>query len=337
MQILQAHVTFPRNAVSIAAIAALAASLSSCGSTDSPSNVRLSAAGATFPAKIYTRWFSDLSKSGGPKVNYQAVGSGSGRKAFIDQTVDFGASDEPMKTSDIAKVTRGVVQIPMVGGTIGFGYNNPACELKLTQKQAVRVAMGKIQDWGELGCPSQKLLWVHRSDGSGTTKAFTSSMEAFSSEWSLGTGKSVKWPIGVGGKGNSGVANIIRQTPGAIGYLNQSYIKGSVRSAALQNLSGEFLQPTLETGATALNGIKLDSNLAGANPNPRTRGAYPIATLTWILAYETGNGPKREVIIEALNYLLSDNAQKKASTLGFVPLKGDILNKARGAIQRIGD
>ena len=212
---------------------------------------RLSGAGATFPSKIYTRWFFDLAKSGGPRVNYQAVGSGSGRKAFIDETVNFGASDDPMKAKDIEKVSRGLVQIPMVGGTIAFGYNYD-CDLKLTQEQAVRVAMGMVKNWKELGCKSGKLTWTHRSDGSGTTKAFTNSMEAFSPTWTLGTGKSVKWPAGDGAKGNSGVAGVIQNTPGAIGYVNQSYIKGNVKAAALQNLSGEFLKPSAEAGAKAL-------------------------------------------------------------------------------------
>ena len=332
--------SFAKKAFILSSVLAASTGLIACGPSDSTSSVRLSGAGATFPAKVYTRWFSDLAKSGGPKVNYQAVGSGSGRKAFIDETVDFGASDDPMKAKDIAKVTRGLVQIPMVGGTIAFGYNKPDCDLKLTQKQAVRIAMGNIKDWSELGCPAEKLTWVHRSDGSGTTKAFTNSMQAFSndsSEWSLGTGKSVKWPAGIGGKGNAGVAGYIRNTPGAIGYVNQSYIKGVVKAAALQNLSGEYLKPTTATGATALNGIRLDQNLAGQNPNPTAKGAYPIATLTWVLAYETGNGSKTEAIKEALNYLLSDKAQNKAPSLGFVPLKGDILNKARAAVNRIGN
>ena len=114
----------------------------------------------------------------------------------------------------------------------------------------------------------------------------------------LGTGKSIAWPAGVGGKGNAGVAGVIRNTPGAIGYVNQSYIRGEIKAAALQNLSGEFLQPTTEAGAKALNGIKLDKNLAG-NPNPKAKGAYPIATLTWILAYETGNGRNTEAIRES--------------------------------------
>jgi phosphate transport system substrate-binding protein len=287
---------------------------------------RLSGAGASFPAKIYTRWFSDLAKEGGPRVNYQAVGSGSGRKAFIDQTVNFGASDDPMKAKDIAKVTRGLVQIPMVGGTIAFGYNYD-CDLKLTQEQAVRVAMGKISNWKEVGCPAGKMTWAHRSDGSGTTKAFSNSMQAFSKTWNLGTGKSIAWPAGVGGKGNAGVAGVIRNTPGAIGYVNQSYIKGEIKAAALQNLSGEYLKPSTESGAKALNGITLDENLAGKNPNPTAKGAYPIATLTWILAYEKGNGRNTKAIQKSLNYLLSDKAQAKAPSLGFVPLKGEILKK----------
>jgi len=296
---------------------------------------RLSGAGASFPAKIYTRWFFDLAKSGGPRVNYQAVGSGSGRKAFIDQTVNFGASDDPMKDKDIAKVTRGLVQIPMVGGTIAFGYNYD-CDLKLSQEKAVQVAMGMIKDWKELGCKPGKLTWTHRSDGSGTTKAFTNSMEAFSKTWTLGTGKSVKWPAGVGAKGNSGVAGVIQNTPGAIGYVNQSYIKGNVKAAALQNLSGEYVKPTVEAGAKALNGITLDENLAGKNPNPTAKGAYPIASLTWILAYEEGNGRNTKAIKQAFNTLLSDEYQDKAPSLGFIPLKGNILLKSRAAVEKIG-
>jgi len=297
--------------------------------------VRLSGAGATFPSKIYTRWFFDYARSGGAKVNYQAVGSGSGRKAFIDETVNFGASDDPMKEADIKKVKRGLVQIPMVGGTIAFGYNYE-CDLKLTQEQAVQVAMGMIKNWEELGCSAGKLTWAHRSDGSGTTKAFTNSMEAFSKTWNLGTGKSVKWPAGVGAKGNSGVAGVIQNTPGAIGYVNQSYIKGNVKAAALQNFSGEFVTPTSESGAIALNGITLDENLAGNNPNPSAKGAYPIATLTWILAYEMGNGKNTKAIQDTFYKLLSDEYQSKASSLGFVPLKGEILKKSIDAVGRIG-
>ena len=193
-----------------------------------------------------------------------------------------------------------------------------------------------LTNWKELGCDDQKLTWAHRSDGSGTTKAFTNSMEAFSPTWTLGTGKSVAWPKGVGGKGNAGVAGVISNTPGAIGYVNQSYIKGNIVAAALQNLNGEFLKPSVEAGAKALNGIELDENLAGKNPNPTAAGAYPIASLTWILAYEEGNGRNTKAIKTSLSTLLSDEYQDKAPTLGFVPLKGDILEKSRAAVERIG-
>ena len=135
---------------------------------------------------------------------------------------------------------------------------------------------------------------------------------------------------------NSGVAGVIQNTPGAIGYVNQSYIKGNVKAAALQNLSGKFLKPSAEAGAKALNGITLDENLAGINPNPTAKGAYPISSLTWILAYEKGNGRNTKAIKQAFNTLLSDEYQEKASSLGFIPLKGNILLKSRAAVEKIG-
>ena len=322
--------SFAKKALLLSSVLVLGAGMSASAAG------KLNGAGATFPAKIYQRWFAELAKSGGPRVNYQAVGSGSGRKAFIDQTVNFGASDDPMKKSDMAKVKRGVVQIPMVGGTIAFGYNKPGCNLKLTQEKAVLIAMGEIKNWKDLGCAPGTLVWVHRSDGSGTTKAFTNSMQAFSSKWTLGTGKSVKWPAGVGAKGNSGVAAVIQNRVGDIGYVKQSYIKGKVVAAALQDKSGEFLKPSVSSGAKALNGIKLDSDLAGKNPNPSAKGAYPIATLTWVLAYKKGNGANAVAVQKAFNYMLSSKAQQQAPSLGFVPLKGDILAKSKAAVNKIG-
>ena len=238
----------PRKAaLSFFSLLAFGLALSAC---EAPSNnaVRLNGAGASFPAKIYTRWFSDLKSLEGPRINYQSIGSGAGRKAFIDQTVDFAASDDPMKDKDIQKVKRGLVQIPVIGGTIAFGYNHN-CDLRLTQEQAVMVAMGEVDNWSQLNCPAGKLTWVHRSDGSGTTKAFTDSMSAFSESWNLGSGKSVKWIAGVGGKGNAGVAGIIRNTPGSIGYVNQSYVRDNIKAAKLQNFSGEFIKPSKESGS----------------------------------------------------------------------------------------
>ncbi|MFM1900096.1 MAG: ABC-type phosphate transport system, substrate binding protein [Cyanobacteriota bacterium] len=325
--------SFAKKALLFSSVLALGAGVSASAAD------RLNGAGASFPAKIYERWFAELAKSGGPQVNYQAVGSGSGRKAFIDQTVNFGASDDPMKKADMAKVKRGVVQIPMVGGTIAFGYNKPGCNLKLTQAQAVKIAMGKITKWQELGCAPGNITWVHRSDGSGTTASFTESLQAFSPEWTLGASKSVQWPgaNAVGAKGNSGVAGVIENKVGAIGYVNQSYIKGKVKAAALQNKSGEYVLPSFTSGAKALNGITLDADLAGSNPNPTAKGAYPIATLTWVLAYKTGNGKDTDALKKTFNFMLSDKAQAQADDLGFVPLKGGILSKARAAVNKIGN
>jgi phosphate transport system substrate-binding protein len=224
----------------------------------------------------------------------------------------------------------------MVGGTIAIAYNKAGCSLKLTQKQTVDIFSGRIRDWKQVGCAAGPMTVVHRSDGSGTTYAFTNSLDAFGG-WKPGVGKSVNWPVGVGGKGNEGVAGRIRQTPGAIGYVNTGFVKANrIQAAALQNKAGKFVLPTATSGAAALNGIKLDSNLAGENPNPAGVNAYPISTLTWVLAYKTGNGAKADDIQKALNYALSSKAQMIADDLGYVPLSGSILNRARLAVKQIG-
>jgi phosphate transport system substrate-binding protein len=296
----------------------------------------INGAGASFPAPIYQRWFQDYSTQSGNRVNYQSVGSGAGVRQFIAGTVDFGASDEPIKASEVAKVKRGVVQIPMVGGTIAIAYNKPGCNLKLTQKQVVDIFSGRITDYKQVGCSAGPMRVAYRSDGSGTTFAFTNSLDAFGG-WKPGVGKSVKWPVGIGGKGNEGVAGTIKTAPGAIGYVNTGFVKANkLQAAAVQNKSGQFILPTAKSGAIALNSITLDNNLAGENPNPSASGAYPISTLTWILAYKTGNGAKTGDIQQALNYALSSKAQLLADDLGYVPLAGSILNKSRIAVKRIG-
>lgn len=296
----------------------------------------LNGAGATFPAPIYQRWFQDYARTSGSRVNYQSVGSGAGVRQFIAGTVDFGASDEPIKVSEIKQVKRGVVQIPMVGGTIAVAYNKPGCNLRLTPKQTVDIFAGRIRDWKALGCAAGPITPVYRSDGSGTTYAFTNSLNAFGG-WGPGVGKAVKWPTGVGAKGNEGVSGRIRQTPGSIGYVNTGFVKANrIQAAAIQNKAGKFVLPTATSGAAALNNIKLDANLAGENPNPPGANAYPISTLTWVLAYRTGNGAKADDIRNALNYALSSKAQSIADDLGYVPLSGSILNRARLAVGRIG-
>jgi phosphate transport system substrate-binding protein len=298
----------------------------------------INGAGATFPAPIYQRWFIDYAAATGEKVNYQSVGSGAGIRQFVAGTVDFGASDEPIKSKEAAKVKRGVVQIPMVGGTIAVAYNKPGCKLKLTQKQVVSIFQGEITDYKELGCAAGKLSVVHRSDGSGTTFAFTNSLDAFGG-WKAGVGKSINWPVGVGAKGNEGVAGTIQNTPGGIGYVNTGFVRANkLQAAVLQNKAGKFVGPSAVTGAAALNGIKLDPvTLAGEDPNPAGARAYPIATLTWILAYKGGYAPgKATAVRDAINYALSSKAQSIADDLGYVPLAGSVLNRARIKVQQIG-
>ena len=304
------------------------------GGTAAQAAVRLAGAGATFPDAIYQRWFSMLAKSG-IKVNYQAIGSGGGRKAFINETVAFGATDDAISQKDIKSVSRGVVQIPTVGGTIAVAYNKPGCTLKLTQKQVVSIFMGSIKNWKQLGCADGNITVVHRSDGSGTTAAFTDSLKAFSKEWTIGSGKSVNWKVGVGGKGNDGVAGTLTTTQGSIGYLNQAFVKGVLNAAAVQNKAGQFVLPNATSGAKALAGIKLDKNLAGVDPNPSASGAYPIATLTYILFYAKGNGSKAEGIRQMITLMLSDKYQALADDLGYVPLRESIQAAAQKAVARI--
>ena len=304
------------------------------GGTAAQAAVRLAGAGATFPDALYQRWFSMLAKSG-IKVNYQAIGSGGGRKAFINETVAFGASDDPISEKDIKSVKRGVVQIPTVGGTIAVAYNKPGCTLKLTQKQVVSIFMGSIKNWKQLGCADGSITVVHRSDGSGTTAAFTESLQSISKELTIGNGKSVNWKVGVGGKGNDGVAGTLTTTQGSIGYLNQAFVKGVLKAAAIQNKAGQFVLPNATSGAKALAGIKLDKNLAGGDPNPSASGAYPIATLTYILFYANGNGSKAEGIRQMITLMLSDKYQALADDLGYVPLRESIQAAAQKSVTRI--
>jgi phosphate transport system substrate-binding protein len=298
----------------------------------------LNGAGATFPAPLYQRWFADLAARGVARVNYQSVGSGAGVRQFLAGTVDFAATDEPIKPSEAAKVRRGVVQFPAVGGTIAVAYNRPGCALKLTQKQAADVFLGSIRDWSQLNCGKGKITVVHRSDGSGTTFAFTNSLSSFSPAFKakVGEAKSVRWPVGIGGKGNEGVASLLLNSPGSIGYVNQSYVRGKLQAAALQNRAGRFVKPNFKTGSAALNSIRLNADLAGEDANPSGADSYPITTLTWILAYASGNGSKAGDLRDVFLAILGPKPQALADDLGYVPLRGDILKKSRAAVAKIG-
>ena len=312
--------------------AALAAAIAVTAAAEA--RTRLSGSGATFPAPFYTRTFSDYYKQTKNQVNYQATGSGSGVRQFFASTIDFGATDAAVKDNHNLSDKRKLVQIPIVGGAIVPAYNKPGCDLKLKQTQLADIYLGKITDWKELGCEAGKISPVFRSDGSGTTAGFTNSLAAFSPEWAsqVGTAKAVSWPIGIGSKGNAGVAGSIKQTPNSIGYVNQSFIKGTIVEAAIENKAGNFVKATAETSGSGLAQIQLDDKLRGSNPNPDGENSYPIVSLTWILAEP---GYKSEEIKTMLRYMLGDKAQTKADSLGYVPLPPELKQKALDAVESL--
>ena len=316
----------------LAAVAAATPLMVACGSAEKTS-FTLNGAGATFPAPLYNSWLQEFAKETGNKVNYQAVGSGAGVRQFNAETVDFGASDGAV--SD-AKQKRPMVHIPMTGGAIVPAYNYPGCDAKMTQTQLADVFLGKITNWSELGCADGKIVPVVRSDGSGTTKGFTNSLSAFSPEWKakVGSGKAVSWPAPstIAGKGNSGVAASIKNLQGSIGYLNYGYVTGGkFQQAAIQNKAGNFVKANAETSAAGLAQIVLDDKLRGADPNPAGANAYPIVSLTWILAY-----PESKIgVKETLRYMLSEEAQAKSDSLGYVPLPESLRQKALAAVDTI--
>ena len=315
----------------IAAAAATIPLMVACGSGSDKTTFRLDAAGATFPAPLYNSWFQTYNQETGNQVNYQAVGSGSGVRQYVAKTVDFGASDGAV-SDEKQKIP--MVHIPMTGGAIVPTYNMPGCDVKMTQTQLADVYLGKITNWSTFGCESKTIVPVFRSDGSGTTKGFTNSLSAFSPEWkeNVGTGKAVKWPAGVGGKGNSGVAAQVKQVPGAIGYLNYGYVNGDkFQQVSLQNKAGNYVKANAETSAAGLSQIVLDDQLRGADANPAGANAYPIVSLTWILAY-----PESKIgVKETLRYMLSEKSQATSDSLGYVPLPEDLRQKALAAVDSI--
>ena len=305
--------------------------LAACGSP----TASLQGAGASFPAGIYQRWFADLAGQG-VRVNYQSVGSGAGVRQFQAGTIDFGASDKPLDGPDAKAIDRGVVQLPLTAGAIAVAYNLPGCDLKLSQAQLVDVFLGKITNFKQLGCSDHPIQLVFRSDGSGTTFNFTNSLAAFSPAWKSGpgVGKSVNWPTGVGAKGNEGVAASLQQRQGSLGYVEVSYVRGPLQAAAIQNASGRFAKPDNASASEALASIELAPDLTGSNPNPAA--GYPIVTFTWVLLNKTGNGTRLPSLQKAFSYALSDTAQAKAPSLGYISLPKPVLEKARAALATLG-
>ena len=314
----------------IAAATIAAPLLVSCGG-GSDTGVRLNGAGATFPAALYQAWFARWSQATDNRVNYQPVGSGAGVRQYYQNTIDFGASDAAIKKPKVP-----VVQIPMTGGAIVPAYNNKGCDAKMTQTQLADVFLGNITNWSEFGCEDKKILVVYRADGSGTTKGFTNSLAAFSPEWNekLGTAKSVKWPVGVGAKGNSGVAAQVIQQDGAIGYMNYDYSRNpKLTQVKLQNKAGNFVTANATTSSEGLSRIKLDDKLRGTNANPGGSNSYPIVSLTWVLAYPES----RTGIKDMLRYMLSEESQAISDSLGFVPLPEDLRQKSLAVVETISE
>ena len=305
--------------------------------------VRINGAGASFPAPLYQRWFVEYNRVNKDiQVNYQSVGSGSGVKQFVAGTVDFGASDVAMKDDQIAKVSKGTVLLPVTAGAIVVAYNNSDVpNLKLSRSQLVDVFMGKITDWKDLGASkSKKIKVVHRSDGSGTTAVFTKHLSTISSTWksAVGSAKTVQWKTGIGAKGNEGITATVKQTDGAIGYVEYGYAtKNGLKFASLQNKSGSYVLPSLSSATTTLSQVKLPSNLRAFITDPVGGGSYPIVTYTWILAYKKYSDPKMAAALKkVLKWCVSKSGgQKYSADLGYIPLPDNVISKVNSAIDTI--
>jgi phosphate transport system substrate-binding protein len=311
---------------------------------------QLQGAGATFPAPLYQRWIAEFSKANpGIQINYQGVGSGAGIKQFTDGLVTFGASDAAMTDAQIAKVKPGAVLIPATAGSIVLAYNLPGVEtLKLSRDAYVGIFMGKITKWSDpaitktnegVKLPDTNITVCTRSDSSGTNFVFTGHLAAVSADFKsqIGQGTSVTWPAGVAGQGNDGVTALIKQTQGAIGYVEYGYAKNNrLMFAQLQNKAGEFVAATPESGAATLNTTQFPANILRAWPSdPDAKGAYPIATFTWLLLYKTySDKDKLAALKKFVTYGLTDG-QKLSGDLGYIPLPPEVVQKCQAALDSV--
>ena len=314
----------------------------------------LTGAGATFPAPIYQKWFHDYAEKTGVKINYQPIGSGGGIRQLTEQTVDFGASDAPMTDAELAKTKGGaVLHIPTVLGAVVVTYNLPGAPtaLKLTGDVVGDIFLGKITKWNDpriaslnagATLPATDILVVHRSDGSGTTYIFSDYLSAVSPAWKAapGKGKELQWPTGLGAKGNEGVAGQIKQTPGAIGYVELAYAKqNNLPVAAIKNAAGQFVAPSIEAVTAAAGGAaeKLPPNTDYriSIVNAPGAGAYPISSFTWLLVYKTApDAAKGKQLVEFLKWALHDGEQAAAS-LDYAPLPASIVARLDSTVSTI--
>lgn len=309
-------------------------------------SVDLTGAGATFPYPIYSKWFSDYAAKAGVRINYQSIGSGGGIRQLSEQTVDFGASDAPMSDAELAKAKGGkVLHFPTVLGAVVVTYNLPEVTkaLKLSGVVLGDIFLGKITKWNDpriaalnagVKLPAKNILVVHRSDGSGTTFIFTDYLSAVAPAWKSGpgTGKEVRWPVGLGGKGNEGVAGQVRQIVGSIGYVELAYARqNKLAYAEVQNASGAFIAPTIEAiteaAAGAAKALGKDTDYRVSIVNAPGKKAYPISSFTWLLVYERmSDATKAKKLAAFLKYALNDG-QKSAASLDYAPLPSNIAKQ----------
>ena len=311
--------------------------------------ITLQGSGASFPAPLYSRWFKDFgAQNANVRVNYQATGSGAGVKAFIAGQTDFGASDAAMTDAEIKEAKDNVLLLPVTAGSIVLAYNLPGItDLKLSREAYVGIFLGEIKTWNDpkikasnpgAKLPTTTIAPVHRSDGSGTTFVFTQHLSAINEKWKKGpgAGTSVEWPGGVAGKKNDGVAALISQTPGAIGYIEYGFaISSKQPMATLENKGGKFVAPTLASAASALQKVELPADMRAWVTDPEGDEAYPIVTYTWILAkkkYE--DAAKAKALKEVLKWSLSEG-QKTSESLQYVALPEAIATRVAKAVDEI--
>ena len=322
-------------------------------STATSGGVDLNGAGATFPYPIYSKWFSDYANKTGVKINYQSIGSGGGIRQLSEQTVDFGASDSPMSDDEMTKAKGGpVLHIPTVLGADVVIYNLPGVTtaLKLTPDVIAGIFLGTIKKWNDakiaslnsgVSLPNQDILVVHRSDGSGTTYIFTDYLTAAAPTWkAIGKGKEVKWPVGIGAKGNEGVSGQVKQTPGAIGYVELAYAKqNNLPIAAVRNKSGQFVAASVAAVTAAAAGVAkslpANTDYRLSIVNGPGADSYPISSFTWILVYQhQSDATKGKKLVDFLNWALTDG-EAEASSLDYAPLPGEMAAKVKERVATI--